>query len=84
MYRRIKNDRETLREARRKSEAIGTEISQREKRVSELLSALDKKGRGLKAIDAEKEVKKYNEIIAEMNSLSAALNKVSNNVKNLH
>ena len=57
LYRRIKDGRETLRSARRKSKAIRAEISQKERRVSELLNALDKKGRELKAIDAEKKVK---------------------------
>ena len=84
LYRNVRGNRGTLQEARKKSQAIKTKVFQKEKRLSALLDALDKKGKKLKSVDAEKNVKKYNEIIAEMNSINADLNKENNNVKTLY
>ena len=83
-YGRAKDDKTTLQEARRDSQLLKSQIYERELRISRLLDALDKKGRGLKAVDPKKDVKRYNEIVSEMNSLNADLNKVNNEIKTLH
>lgn len=84
IYTKTKDDRSALREARRESQALKAEIAQEEKKQSELLDMLGKKGEELKGIDAEKDVKRYNEVVAEMNTLNADLDKQNNKIKTLY
>ena len=84
LYVKAKDDKSALQEARRDSKLLKSKIHEGESRVSKLLDTLDKESRGLKAVDPKKDVKKYNEIVAEMNSLNADLNKVNNEINVLH
>lgn len=84
IYSKTMDDREALRAARRKNEAIQTEIMQEEKKRSELFDMLGKKGEELKEIDAEKDVKRYNEVVAEINILNADLNRENKKIKSLY
>lgn len=83
-YLRANDDRNALREARRESQSIKDEVYQKEKRLSELLNTLDEKGQELKEIDPEKNVKRYNEVITEINSINADVNKENNKIKDLY
>jgi len=84
LYRSAKDGKNTLQEGRRKASSISAEIAQKEGRISELLGMLDKKGAQLKTIDAKKSVKKYNEVVAEMNSINNHFNKENNAIKTLY
>lgn len=84
LYRSAKNDRKALREAVRDSESVKSDISQKEKKISELLDILDKKGQELKTVDLAQNVVKYNSIVAEMNSLNARIDKEKNKIKSYY
>ena len=83
-YLKAKDDRESLKKSRNNGVTGRDEISQKEKRVSELLKTLDAKSKELKTIDAEKHTKEYNNMVAEMNSISAQLNTGNSELKNLY
>lgn len=84
LYLKAREDREALKDQRRESQEIKTQIFQKEQRISELLDALDKKGQELKKIDAKKNVRRYNEVIADMNSINVYLNEEGNKIKVLY
>jgi clan AA aspartic protease (TIGR02281 family) len=84
LYRAAKDDKTKLQNARRKSQSIKSEIYRAEKKVSDLLDMLDKKGRELKTLDAQRDVTKYNKIVTEINTINAYLDKGNNNVKALY
>lgn len=93
IYSKAKDDRESLRKARAKSQAIQADIIHEEKKRSDLLDMLGKKGEELKGLDAEKDIKRYkvkknikryNEVIAEINILNADLNRENSKIKTLY
>jgi clan AA aspartic protease (TIGR02281 family) len=84
VYLRARDNRGALKDARRKSKTIKTDIAQKESYITELLDKLKEKSEELKEIDSETDVEKYNEVIAEMNSLSADLNNETNSTKALY
>ena len=79
-----KGSKESLRKSRNISLTAKDGISQKEKKISELLKALDKKSKELKTIDSDKRTKEYNAVVAEMNSISAQLNAENNELKDLY
>lgn len=84
LYLKVREDREALKDQRKENQEIKRQIFQKEQRISELLDALDKKGQELKKIDAKKNVRRYNEVVADMNSINVHLNEEGNKIKALY
>ncbi len=83
-YINAKETKESLRKQKSRSIASKEEISQKEEMIASLLKMLDKKSKELKMIDADKRIKEYNAVVAEINSLSADLNKGNSALKGLY
>lgn len=83
-YLRSKESRESFKKVRNKSAGAADAITQKEEKTSELLKVLDDKGKALKTIDSKKHTREYNDLVGEMNSISAQLNAENNELKALY
>lgn len=83
-YLKAKEVKESLKKLKAGSMANQDEILRKEKKIADLLKSLDKKSKELKAIDADKAIRRYNTVVSEINSLSAELNKENSALKGLY
>ncbi len=84
LYERATENKNALKNIRRSHAALRRELSRKERKVSKLLRQLKEKGLELKRTDLKKDVQKYNEIVAQTNSLNADLHKESADIKKLY
>ncbi len=84
VYGRTKGDRAALEEARNRQTAISKEIQDRGREVSKLLETLDAKGKQLNKIDPENDVKGYNQMATEINSLNVEMDRVNKKLDSLY
>ena len=83
-YLRAKDSKAALTDRRRKSQSLKEEIQQKENTLSGLLSVLDKKGQDLKKKSIKDNIGKYNEVVADINTINADLTRINNEIKSLY
>lgn len=80
----VMNTRQQLSVVRSENKNIDRQITLAERSFHKLLIELDKKGKELMSVDADKEIKKYNEIVVKINSMKFSISEVRNKIKNLY
>ena len=81
LYRAARSSRRRLAGARRKLELAENLIEAKEDELSALMDELDAKGKELKTVDSKEDVERYNNIVADMNSLNAMIKKVNRSLE---
>ena len=84
LYNNARDGREGLKRLRVENQFLAAEIAQAEKHRSALLDGLDKKSKTLKGVDAEKDTKRYNSVVADINSLNVSISRESEKLKALY
>ncbi|MBL7071813.1 MAG: TIGR02281 family clan AA aspartic protease [Candidatus Omnitrophica bacterium] len=84
LYTKSMADKKALMDGRSRKKELGEEIQRKASEISEILETLDKKGRRLNEIEPDNDVKRYNEIATEINSLNVDLDRANKKTDSLY